>query len=724
MHKLPRLLVSLLCLGLLAAACSSTSVSGTTDDVAAEATSEPATDASSDESDEPAEDADGEAAEPADEPTEESDEADPEEAEAEEAEQADADDDAPADDDEEIDPDALGIDGETIDWEPCGNLTQCGTVEVPIDYRDPSLGTLNVAVNVRRSPNPDERLGYLFVNPGGPGASAVEIVSFIQEIGTPAELLEAFDIVGMDPRGVGGSEPTFACGTGIEQFEIVNQIEELPDTPEEIAIGNEAARLCEASMGPAAANLGTDVVVQDMDEVRKALGADQISFLGFSYGSTLGGWYATKFPDNVRAMVVDGAANPLARAETVEEAIDLARITTGPIEDQFAAALASCDSDACPIFNDGDPEAVWYEAAQKLDIVADAAEGSSYAAQLGVTGSLYSQTQWPDLHQAIFDLNENDDPSGFLAAVDVATIGQGVNAANITLHVNCLDQWALFNETAEEQVALALELEDEVEAALEGEYPLTDAIDLPETATVCPHLGEALDAPVLDGPYDGGGVPIVVIGNTSDPITPFVQSEQFANDVLSNAYLVRVEHPQHVVYPANGCIIDIVHAALIDLELPEGEPTCEAEGPAVLAEVTLESVELPNGATGVVPTGWIEIAPGVYAQSPAQDDPVILVYLPTFGDPEGTLASLEQQAGVSPELAFEDVEIGDNVWDLYDGTIGPEVTGLSEDVSVRVAYLKGGDNVLIIGQAFTRDIEQLTEQLLNPILESYVPGDG
>jgi pimeloyl-ACP methyl ester carboxylesterase len=712
MHNLLRPLVALLFVALLAAACSSSDGSDSSDAAtdavdtsATETETGPADD--TEEADEPAE----EEPEPA-----ERTEAEPEPADEPEAE--------PEDATEEVSPDALALDGEMIDWEPCGDLTQCGTVEVPIDYRDPSLGTLNIAVNVHRSTDPDERIGYLFVNPGGPGASAVEIVTFIRQIGIPPELLDAFDIVGMDPRGVGGSEPEFACGSGIEQFEVVNQIDELPDTAEEVAIGNEASLLCEASMGPAAGNIGTDVVVQDMDEVRKALGADQISYLGFSYGSTLGGWYATKFPDNVRAMVVDGAANPLARAETVEEAIDLARITTGPIEDQFAAALASCDSDACPIFNDGDPEAVWYDAAEKLDIVADAAEGSSFAAQLGITGSLYSQTQWPDLHQAIFDLNENDDPSGFLAAVDVATIGQGVNAANITLHVNCLDQWALFNETAEEQVALALELEDEVEAALEGEYPLTEAIDLPETATVCPHLGEALDAPVLDGPYDGGGVPIVVIGNTSDPITPFVQSEQFANDVLSNGYLVRVEHPQHVVYPANGCVNDIVHATLIDLELPEGEPTCEAEGPAQLAEVSLERVELPNGATAVVPAGWLEIAPGVYAQSPAENDPVILVYLPTGGDPEGTLEALASQAGVSPELAFEDVEIGDNVWDLYDGIIGPDVTGLPEDVSVRIGYLKNGDNVLIIGQAFTRDIEALTETVLNPILESYVPGDS
>ena len=697
---------ALVCLVLIAAACTGTAVSG------ADSTDAVPDDAS-------AEEAEPEAADPEEEP----DAGEPESNETESSEpEPDDEPETSAEEETASASETLALPVETIDWEPCGDLTECGTVEVPIDYRDPSLGTLSIAVNVRRSPDPDERLGYLFVNPGGPGASAVEIVEFIQAIGTPPELLEAFDIVGMDPRGVGGSEPVFACGSGIEQFEIVSQIDELPDTSEEIAIGNAASLLCETSMGAAAGNMGTDVVVQDMDEVRKALGAEQISYLGFSYGSTLGGWYATKFPERVRAMVVDGAANPLARADTVEEAIDLARITTGPIEEQFAAALASCNSDACPIFNDGDPEAVWYEAAQKLDIVADAAEGSSFAAELGITGSLYSQTQWPDLHQAIADLNENDDPSGFLAAVDVATIGQGVNAANITLHVNCLDQWALFNETAQEQVALALELEDDVEAALDGEYPLTQAIDLPETATVCPHVGEALDAPVLDRAYDGGGVPIVVIGNTSDPITPFVQSEQFALDVLSNGYLVRVEHPQHVVYPGNNCVIDIVHAALIDLELPEGEPTCAAQGPAELAEVSLEPVELPNGATAVVPTGWIEVGPGVYAQTPAENDPVVLVYLPTGGDPDGTLDALAEQAGVTPELAFEDVEIGDNVWDLYDGTIGPEVTGLSDDVSVRVAYLKGGDNVLIIGQAFTRDIEQLTEQLLNPILAAYVPG--
>lgn len=179
-------------------------------------------------------------------------------------------------------------------------------MDVPADYRDPDAGGIRIAVNARRADNQDERIGYLFVNPGGPGLSGLELVQDSDFVFAD-ELMARFDIVGFDPRCVGDSEPEFACGTPGERIELLATVDGEIDTPEEIAVGEAAANLCIESMGDVGALLHSEYVARDMDEMRRQLGSEQISYLGFSYGSTLGVWYATLFPKSVRAMVVDGA---------------------------------------------------------------------------------------------------------------------------------------------------------------------------------------------------------------------------------------------------------------------------------------------------------------------------------------------------------------------------------------------------------------------------------
>ncbi len=606
---------------------------------------------------------------------------------------------------------ALALAGEDVDWFPCGDLTQCATVDVPVDYDDPSLGQLALSISVRRSTDPDQRIGYLFINPGGPGVSGVDLVIAADLIGFPQELLDSFDLVGFDPRGVGGSEPSFACGEGTEQFDLLSRIDDLPDEPEELALGAQAVQLCVDSMGPVAARLGSPFVAQDIDAIRRALGAEQISYLGFSYGSALGAWYASLFPDQVRAMVVDGARNPLADAETLDERVQLAREQVGPVEAQFRAALESCDSEACPIYNDGDPTGFWLDTAPKLDLIAQAKNDNPTAISFAIIGHLYTEQLWPDLHQAIFDLNVNDDPTGFVAAIENA--GQ-VDEPSFTAHVNCLDAWALFpDETVDDLVFEAQLYDQAVEDIIWAEFPLLGASRLPDNADVCLHY-ETIDVPAFEGTLDGGDVPIVVIGNTSDPITPFVQSEQFANDVLANGHLVRVQHPQHVVYPANGCVNDIVHAALIDLELPPAGVECAAQGPPRLAEIEMVAVELDDGATSVRPAGWLQLTPNIYAQSSNPSDPITLIFQPTFGVPETALESFAGELGGAPRL-INQVELPNGVWTIQ------EIILEVDTLVLRSATLQGTDGIIVIGQAAPDDIERLTSEVILPAAEAFQP---
>ena len=376
---------------------------------------------------------------------------------------------------------------EQIDWDICehsGSKLECGFVEVPADYLDPEAGSINIAVNVHRATSPGERIGYLFVNPGGPGGSGVDMVARIplgQSLGTvagfqynrfSAEIVKRFDIVGFDPRGVGRSEPEFACGDPGEQLALLATTDGDIDTPEETAVLEAVANLCIESMGPVGGLLHTAYVAFDMEEIRKALGAKQISYIGFSYGSTLGVWYASLFPKSVRAMVVDGANNPVS-VVTVQEKVEQLTETVLPLEENLKKALLACDDPQCPIYNDGDPIGYYMEATAKLDLVNSAAGDNPNAGLLGVISTLYDEASWPRLWQGLFDLNENDDPTILLDSALIQYFGGDPTVTSFTGHVNCLDTWSqppIFDR------ATRLEVFAEADAAVDEVLPLLAAL--------------------------------------------------------------------------------------------------------------------------------------------------------------------------------------------------------------------------------------------------------
>ena len=464
-----------------------------------------------------------------------------------------------------------------IDWEPCGSSRafECAFLQVPADYRDPDAGSLNIALNVHRARLPDERVGYLLVNPGGPGGSGLELVESIRS-GFSAfapELVERFDIVGFDPRGVKASEPKFECGEPGEQLDLRRSIDPPADTPDEIAAGEAAARLCIESMGPVGGLLHTAYVARDMDEIRKALGVEQVSYLGFSYGSAVGVWYATLFPDSVRAMVIDAADNPVDAAADQAERVADALEETAPIAILLERALTACDNPECPIYNDGDPLGYFRQAAEKLHLVNEAAANHPDAAAYGVITPLYAEFLWPILWEALYRLYEHDDPSVLLEIAEFQWEDDGPRVARMPEHVNCLDDWVLHPEQ-DRETRLA---DGEVyQAAQDEEFPLLALLG-PPLFSACAFYDQFAPEP-LEGPLDGGGAPILVIGNHGDPFTPFIESEELMTEQLTNGYLVEVDHATHGVYPGNSCVNDHVHRALIDGDFPdERQVACERE---------------------------------------------------------------------------------------------------------------------------------------------------
>ncbi len=464
---------------------------------------------------------------------------------------------------------------ETVALTPCPDDVplDCGTVTVPIDHDDEAAGTIDIAVAIHRATSPDDRIGYLLINPGGPGGSGVEYAyaaSFGPGIAFTEEVLARFDIVGFDPRGVGGSGPTFECGQSGEQLALLNSIDGAADTDDEIAAGEEAVALCQDSMGPAAALLGSESVARDMDSIRAALGAEQISYYGASYGSTLGAWYATLFPERVRAMVVDGADNPVDdlsdQAARIESSLEEGR----QFEILLNEALLACDSEECPIFNDGDPIGFYLDQIDDLELVNEAFAGDPTAGPLAIITPLYDRGTWPELWNGLAALSEGDaQPLIDQAAFQLGEPG----VANFTGHVNCLDQWSL-----QPQFDRATQLEDTtaISEAAASELPLLSQLDLLTITEPCPFFDTIVGEP-LGRPLDGGDVPILVIGNPSDPATPFSESLELVESTLSNGYLVEADHPSHVVYPSNECVNELVEAVLIDVEFPaETRTVCPA----------------------------------------------------------------------------------------------------------------------------------------------------
>ena len=518
--------------------------------------------------------------------------------------------------------------GERIDWTPCGSL-ECGSILVPADYRDPAAGSINIAVNVHRATAPDQRIGYLLVNPGGPGGSGLEMAFFSTLGAFSDEIIERFDIVGFDPRGVGlsdllvilsdkvggfdlnalvggGSGPEFACGGLGEQLALLNAIEGPVDSPEETAAGEAAANLCVETMGPVGGLLHTEYVANDMDEIRKALGAEQISYYGGSYGSTVGVWYATLFPDSVRAMVVDGADNPVDQAANQQERVAEQLEEIEAMEALLEKALTACADPECPIYNDGDPVGYYLRAAQKLGLVNAAADNHPQAGLFGLVSNLYSEEQWPDLWQGLFELNENDDPALLLESAKFQWLGGEFGEARLADHVNCLDAWVLHPE-----VDRASQLDDSVvtEALVEEQLPLITAAN-PFSVGACPFYDQFAPQP-LEEPLDGGGVPILVVGNRSDPATPFSESEELATETLSNGYLVETTHYTHVVYPQNECVNEHVDRALIDGELPsERRVFCEEDrtfAPAAEPETAATDEQIEWTPCGKLECGSIQV---------------------------------------------------------------------------------------------------------------------
>jgi pimeloyl-ACP methyl ester carboxylesterase len=470
-------------------------------------------------------------------------------------------------------------------WGPCADYAdesperlafraagiECARLAVPLDYADPGGTTASIGVLRHRADG--DRIGALVVNPGGPGASGMELVPALVGRLPGSPLLHRFDLVGFDPRGVGSSTPKINCLGDADWAAERADVDVDPSPPgvaQTEAENRRYAELCtERSGGPAVlAHLGTREVVRDLDVLRAALGEQKLSYLGFSYGTRLGAAYAEQFPQRVRALVLDGALSPTA--STLEQNVAQA----AGFQHAFDAFAADCARRGrCPLGTDRAAANARFQALVRplIDRPARAAESRrlSYPdAIAAVIQALYVESLWPVLTRGLAGL-AGGDGTVLLTLADLyyqrAPDGHYGDLIEAFITISCVDDQRITDR------GVATELARRTVAAApfrdSGRGPvgaLEPCAFWPVPPTREPHLPTAPELP-----------PTVVISTTGDPATPYAAGVELARAL--GAELVTVEGNRHTAaLQGNACVDDLVTRYLVELDAP-GPSRCPLE---------------------------------------------------------------------------------------------------------------------------------------------------
>ena len=467
--------------------------------------------------------------------------------------------------------------GTPIDWSQCDAAAsdvripagaECGKLSVPVDYTKPDGDVARLAM-IRFKATGD-KIGSLIINPGGPGESGVGAAASL--VGAmPAAIRERFDLVGFDPRGVGSSTPAVWCNSDADN-DRQRADDQVDYTPEGVAhIESETkdfvARCVEKMGDDFLANVGTSSVIKDLDAMRAALGDQKLTYLGYSYGTRIGSAYAEAYPQNVRAMILDGAVDP--NADPVEADIRQAAAFQTAFND-YAADCAK--SPSCPLGTDP-AKAVDVYKSMVEQLVNDPAKtrdprGLSYSdAVVGTILPLYSPNLWRHLTQGLSEL-KNGSGDTMLALADLYMgrdeNGHYNNSTDVRVAVNCVDEPPITDrKTVVDEDRRAREVAPFMSyGQFTGNAPLGTCAFWPVPATSKPHRISVAGLP-----------PVLVVSTTNDPATPYQAGVDLAKQL--GGTLLTFDGTQHtVVFQGDKCVDDIAATYLVDVTVPPPNSTC------------------------------------------------------------------------------------------------------------------------------------------------------
>jgi pimeloyl-ACP methyl ester carboxylesterase len=439
-------------------------------------------------------------------------------------------------------------------------VLQCATVPVPLDYSEPDGQQIEIMVSRLASKNPGKRRGVLMLNPGGPGGSGLSFADDLAWFGMPASVLDSYDLIGMDTRGIGHSAPV-SCGFtadqdylgnippyAVDEAAVAEQAKIAKGVAEQCAAGDEDGRL---------RHISTANMARDLDRIRAALGEEKTSFLGYSYGSALGAAYASMFPERSDRVVVDSNIG-----DTHLDQDGIRRYALG-MEETFPdfAKWAAARHETYGLGRTPDEvRKTYFALAERLDETpVNGIDGRVF--RLATFAGLYGKTKYGLTAQAWQSVRAGDDAEvKQLAAAPAPTD----NAWSVFLAVTCNDvEWPSDVRTYQRAVAQDRE-----------RYPLYGAA----SANIMPCAFWPYEPPEPPVAVDDKGpANVLVVQNRHDPVTPHRGGELLDEKFGDRSRLVSVDGSGHGVYIIgdNACALNTTTSFLVDGKLPKRDVSCK-----------------------------------------------------------------------------------------------------------------------------------------------------
>jgi pimeloyl-ACP methyl ester carboxylesterase len=481
----------------------------------------------------------------------------------------------------------------TIDWKPCrwDDSLRCARVPVPLDYDDPTGPAIKLSLLMNPANRPGRRIGSLFVNPGGPGGSATEFATYAGSLLGPA-VRQRFDVIGIDPRGIGGSAPV-RCHLPGQPPPYPRTA--FPYTAKQIEkwlrYDRYYRKLCREGGNPILDHMSTADTARDMDLIRQALGEEQLSFYGISYGSYLGATYAAMFPDRIRAMIVDGVLDPVAWSTGRGDAAKTLPFTTRLRSDvgsweALTSAFAECDragKQRCPLA--GKSASKWLRIVHKLKHGPVKVDGkwlkysnfvsSTIQPMSSVRGYLYLMRYIKATYKDMFGSRQARARTDVTAALkqlrraveriqDRVPGPYGYGTEWPSFHgVGCSDSRNPSNPRA----WIAAGKKADKRGPWFGRWWTW-------SSSACWNWpGSKADS--FFGPWSvETSAPVLVIGNTHDPATP-ISGARVLNTKLKGSRLLIMDGWAHGAIGASACVTSKMERYLVDVTLPAPGTVCK-----------------------------------------------------------------------------------------------------------------------------------------------------
>ncbi|MBP2702633.1 alpha/beta fold hydrolase [Microbispora sp. RL4-1S] len=453
---------------------------------------------------------------------------------------------------------------DNLSWRPCEETAsssgfECAMLQVPLDYAKPQGRKIGIAMIRLPAADKATRLGSLVFNFGGPGGSGVS--TLMNAAGAFSTLGRRYDLVSFDPRGVDRSSGV-RCLSDQEMDRYITR-EPSANTPTETQLITEFAQGCRRNAGWILPYVGTVNAARDMDAMRAALGEPRLNYLGFSYGTHLGAVYATLYPGHVGRMVLDSAVDPSVGM------LDVAKTQALGFQKAYEDYLADCTKTrtSCPLGADkATAEGTVIKLLDSLRQTPGKADNRVVTADIaraGITQALYSRLTWPLLTDAI-ESGRKGDLRGLLAMSDQYA-GRRPDGTYSTLQFSlaaivCADTTDRPSVSQAEDLARRLDRQTPVFAPT--------AISA-GSCSVWPVPGDDAARRV----NATGSAPIVVVGTTNDPATPYQWAPRLA-DQLRTAVLLTLNGEGHGAYGQSACIDTKVNAYLLDGRVPAKGQRC------------------------------------------------------------------------------------------------------------------------------------------------------